>query len=350
MVMTLGLPACGLAQWIFPGGGGGFTSPGVGVGSSSKIGGGGPAVNGRPVGIGNLRANFRTDPPLAAFPRGLNFSYRGRSSSGESDFSRALIDTSNHVYFGYELILQQQQPGTYLATFGTLGLSPMEAAANTGSNWTEWSMRDVALPDPRVVHDGDVISIELMIDAATSNKLIDDIKVQPFSQPLGRGGPVSPPPNLNTPDFGDRPIPTVAGNVRDFSGVNAELELAQPPYPPRVTLNGILQETISRTSTAVHGSLVWFYLPDHGRYVLSLAPHPDLDFKPAGEVRGGVITFTVDGDSIKLESPNPMASGDAPYHLYVLHDPDWEPTAQKQKGQFAAGSVNPGELAALKRK
>jgi hypothetical protein len=82
---------------------------------------------------------------------------------------------------------------------------------------------------------------------------------------------------------------------------------------------------------------------------LSLAPRPDLNFKLAGEVRGGAIAFSLGDDSIRLESPNPIATGDAPYNLYVLRDPEWEPTAQAQKGQFAAGSVSPGELAELKR-
>jgi hypothetical protein len=82
---------------------------------------------------------------------------------------------------------------------------------------------------------------------------------------------------------------------------------------------------------------------------LSVAPRPDLNFKLAGEVRGGAIAFSLGDDSIRLESPNPTATGDAPYNLYVLRDPEWEPTAQAQTGQFAAGSVSPGELAELKR-
>jgi hypothetical protein len=140
-------------------------------------------------------------------------------------------------------------------------------------------------------------------------------------------------------------VPTVAGNPRDFSAADAELQLTQP----RVTLNGAAQSTTGRMFSA-NGHLVWLYFPNHGRYVLSLAPRPDLDFKLAGEVRGGAVTFTLGEDSIKLECPIPIATGDSPYNLYVLHDPEWEPTAQAQKGQFALGSVDPGELAALRRK
>jgi hypothetical protein len=117
--------------------------------------------------------------------------------------------------------------------------------------------------------------------------------------------------------------------------------------PRGVTLNGVRQGSIALRS--VHGSLVWLYLPDHGRYVFSLVPRPGLNFKKAGEVRGGLIAFALGGDSITLECSSPIAAGDAPYHLYVLHDEEWEPVAQAQKARPGVGSVGAGELAALKK-
>jgi hypothetical protein len=337
-VLALCLPACGLAQGI------GFSS-----GSAGTVSGTSP-VPGRTAGIGSLQVTLRTDPPSAILPRGLVSSYRGHANSGESFFTRILLDAANHVYFGYELILEEQQPGTYLATFGNLGLTPMEAAGSAGSKVAEWSMQALpAIPQPQVVHDGDKISIELMTDAATGEKLIDDIEIQPYSRRTGGG--VFSVPNARLPNPFVAPsrgatVPTVDGIARDFSVADAEMRIAQP----RVTVNGAPQSTVGRGSPSVTGSLVWFYLPGRGRYVLSLVPRPDLDFQKAGEVRGGAITFTLGNDTIKLECPNQIAAGNAPYNLYVLRDPEWEPTAQAQKGQFAAGSVDPGELAALKRK
>jgi hypothetical protein len=345
MVLALCLPACGQVQGIAGfSGGSGFSGGGATTVS-------GYSIPGRASGIGSLQATLRTDPPSAVLPRGLVSSYRGHASSGESFFSRVLLDLVNHLYFGYELILEEQPPGTYLATFGKLGLTPMEAAASAGSKVAEWSMQALpAMPQPKVVHDGEMLSIELMTDAATGEKLIDDIEIQLSSRRLG-GGVFSVPnarlPNLFVvPSRGGATVPTVDGIARDFSVADAEMRIAQP----RVTVNGAPQSTAGRGSPNAAGSLVWFYLPGRGRYVLSLVPHPDLDFQKAGEVRGGAITFTLGNDTIKLECPNQIAAGNAPYNLYVLRDPEWEPTAQAQKGLFAAGSVDPGELAALKRK
>jgi hypothetical protein len=299
---------------------------------------------------GGPQFSLRTDPPSSGLER--RFSSGGSFGSipdGPQFISRIVVDNTNRVYFGYELLLEEQQPGTYLATFGKLNASLLEVLSilppgsnslpqRTG-NRTEWTMQPPStIPEPRVVHVGDTINMVLFGDAATGERLIDDIHILAPQSIFSNLNP--PPPAAN------RLLSTISGTPRNFSAADAELQLVQP----RVTLNGIPQSTAGRAGPNAGGLLVWFYLPNHGRYVLSLTPRPDLEFKLAGEVRGGAINFTLGGDSFKLECPAPVASGNAPYNLYVLHDPQWEPTAQSQKGQFATGSVDPGELAALNRK
>jgi hypothetical protein len=292
-------------------------------------------------------AALRTDPPSSGLDQKFSEGWRARvSPDGDQEFiNRFVVDNAKLSYFGYEILLEEQQPGTYLATFGKLTVSPLELSSMgpPGSNVqpqrqgerTEWTMQPPrAIPEPRVVHAGDTISVNLFVDPMTGEKLIDDIRIESSraSLPFVRPGTRS----VST---------TFAGTARDFSAIDAELQIGRP----RVTLNGVPQDTTTRGVAIARGSLVWFYLPNRGRYILSLAPRPELDFKLAGEVRGNTITFTWGGDSIKLECPNP-ATGDAAYHLYVLLDPEWEPTARAQKGQFAVGSVAAGELASLKRK
>jgi hypothetical protein len=248
-------------------------------------------------------------------------------------YSRILLDHANRQYFGYELLLERQQPGAYLATFGRLGITPLDLASSMATSlaWTPLPLATV--PAPHIIHDGETISIDLLLDAATGDKLIDDIRIAPAPS-TQRLQP--PPPAI-------RPVPTVSGTGRDFSAADAELQIISPRA---VTLNGTAQAPLIPPN--VHGPLVWLYLPDHGRYILSLAPHADLGFKKAGEVRGGVIVFTVGKDSIELECLREIATGGAPYNLYVLHDAEWQPTADRQKDRPVAGTVSAGELAALK--
>jgi hypothetical protein len=140
-------------------------------------------------------------------------------------------------------------------------------------------------------------------------------------------------------------VPTVSGDARDFTSADAELQILQPRA---VIMNGAQQGAPPLKN--IRGNLVWIYIPKHGRYVLSLAPRPGLDFTKSGEVRGGAITFTIGEDSIKLECNLPIAPGDAPYNLWVLHDKEWEPTSEAQKIHPGVGSVGAAELAALKQK
>ena len=205
-----------------------------------------------------------------------------------------------------------------------------------------WSLRTPALPESKIVHDGDVMSIELIADAATGDKLIDDITVQTFSQQVMMPRPIANRVGNLSGQTGARPVPpTVEGSARDFSAGDAEMRLTQP----RLTINGVEQSFTGQQpgppmlssiplNRNVSGPLVWFYVPGKGRYILSLAARPALDFKQAGELRGGLIKFKLDEDTFTVECPIEIAEGRAPYNLYVLRDALYEPTSQRQKGQF----------------
>jgi hypothetical protein len=291
-----------------------------------------------------VETSLRADPPSSPLGRMFTASSRGRSiANGPTFYSRILLDKANHAYLGYELLIEQQQPGEYLATFGKLGVTPLDLAAGTfptpppssANSQTPinlaWTMLSLpGIPEPRVIHDGDTISIVLFVEVATGAKLIEDIRINP-PQPA--------------PGFVPQ-VPTVSGSARDFLVADAELQILQP----RITLNRSLQATRGPGFRNVHGTLVWLYLPEHGRFILSLVPRAALGFKKAGVVRGGVIAFTQGNDSIKLECMSPVATGDAAYNLYVLHDEDWEPTAERQKHLPVLGTVGVAELAALKQK
>ena len=362
LFMALSLAECGFAQGVTVSGGFGLSSGG-GVsridGSGAIMGGGaGALVGGRQVGTGSLQVTLRSDGKPFAYSTSLTTSFRGSSTAGLSYFTRTVMDGAKHEYFGYEVLLEQQQPGTYRTTFGPIGFSTMEMAS-MGMPAKEWSPRTLTLPESKIVHDGDLISIELINDAARGEKLIEDITVGPFSQPFPKQ--VMPPGfagagPLLTSRIPTSRIPTVDGPARDFSAGDAEMRLTQPRFsingeeqsftqsqPGSTMLSGI---PVNRNAS---GPLVWFYTPGKGRYILSLIARTELDFKKAGELRGGLIKFTVDGDSFTVECPVEIAGGGAPYNLYVLRDPLYEPTSQRQKGQFAIGSVGVEELVMLKR-
>ena len=150
-------------------------------------------------------------------------------------------------------------------------------------------------------------------------------------QPKG----TSPPAPIRIP-------PPISGSPRLFTAADAELWITNPS----VTLNG----GVAGALNAAHGSLVFLYQPGKGRYVLSLVPRPELGFTRAGEVSGGLLKWTADGDAFSVDSPYAIARGGGPYFVYELHDPDWQPaTTPRSPGRILLGSVSPEEIALLRK-
>jgi hypothetical protein len=214
----------------------------------------------------DVKSTLRADPP--SFPLLMRFNVliprATTNQNGPTFFSRTLLDNLNHAYFGYELFLEPRQPGTYLATFGKLGVTPLNLAGNgnlqrsinaDGSANLDWTLLPLPeIPNPRLIQDGDSLSIVLFIDPSTGGKLIDDISISPPLR-VSRFQQVT----ISAP-----PAPTVSGPARDFSTADAELQIGAPRA---VTLNGLHLGSIALRN--VRGPLVWLYLPDLGRYVFS---------------------------------------------------------------------------------
>jgi hypothetical protein len=217
-----------------------------------------------------------------------------------------------------------------------LGITPLDVAATYGLRPAQnppaesFTMLPIpALPEPQLVHEGQTVTIDLLTDRATGDKLIDDVHIV-----------------LMHPSYVPH-VPTTSGDARDFLATDADFEI----FEPQATLNGKVQTASGPGSLRdVRSALPWFYFPNHGRFILSLTPHTNPGFRKTGEVRGGRITFTLDDDSVKLESIRPITSGNGVYNIYVLHEPDWEPVSDRQKDYPVDGSIDVDEIPAPARK
>src|SRR5262249_13124489 len=112
-----------------------------------------------------------------------------------------------------------------------------------------------------------------------------------------------------------------AGTPQDFRAEDAALELRTP----QISVNGQSGASAIPTGVVAYGAAVWLYLPKRGRFILSLTPHPDLDFVKAGDVRGSTLSFTIGDDTFSLVSASRIAPGQRPFNLYVRHEPEWRP-------------------------
>jgi hypothetical protein len=268
---------------------------------------------------------------------------------------RYFYDEAAHLYFGYDIVIQPEvMIDTYRVSFSNLSIGPLDFQTDAPDSLDPalWRKEAVpALPAPQTVHAGDPMSIHVLDDPDTRRDLIDTVTVVPMppmprrNMSTGREWWQWAHATLRNGNSGPARQPfTIFGSARQFSSDDAEIRLQMG----RVSINGTVDRRGEGTRV-VTGSLVWFYAPGHGRYILSLTPRPDLGFIQAGEIRGALAAFTVDKDEILLESQSMIAPGEAPYFLYVLHDPEWVPTSRSQIGVILFGSVSPRELAAVRR-
>jgi hypothetical protein len=228
------------------------------------------------------------------------------------------------------VVLQPQQAAdTYLVTFYNLSIGPLDFQTDSQDSLDPslWKKAPLpALPAPQVVEAGDPISIHVFSDPNTGREFVDAMTIAPMPamprrymsdgreawqrmHSMLRNGNAAP----------AREASPIFGAAREFSVDDAQMRI----QVARVTINGKV-EPESGGSRVVSGSLVWFYVPNHGRYVLSLTPRPDLGFVQAGEVAAASLPSL----------PAMIAPGETPYVLFVLHDPAWAPTARGQSGEL----------------
>lgn len=311
---------------------------------------------------------LRADPPLPRTQVVAGYLQAGRNSNQSAVIGhRYFYDEAAHTFYGYDIVIQLEPYGTrydvlyYDLSIGPLDFPDVPADALDPTIWKKLALP--ALPVAHSIRVNEALENVVSVDPATGQRLIDSMYIMPGSQAnsarvgfVSAQQPIQFTPNLRAPvriafrgpgvaSPDDFAVPTVSGTAREFTIDDAELSIRQA----RVTVNDVRQPLASPLGL-VSGSLVWFYVPQHGRYVLSLLPRPELGFVQAGEVRGGAVSFIIGGDRVQLESPASIVPGDGPYLLYVLHDPSWAPTAQAQSGRLLIGSVSAAELAALSRK
>lgn len=279
---------------------------------------------------------------------------------------RYFYDEAARTYYGYDFVVQPEgMGGRYLVDYYDLSIGPLDfTEAPAGSlNPTVWKKLPLsALPATHSIKVSEVLENVVFVDPSTGQKLIDSmyLTLAPQTSPSrivivnppqfqfhsANGGPaVRIYRGAGVVLSGNVTIPTMPGMAREFAIDDAQMTIQQA----RVTINDVRQQLTSPVRL-VSGSLIWFYVPEHGRYVLSLLPRTELGFVKAGEVRGGKVSFSIGDDRVQLESPAEIAPGNAPYFLYVLHDADWVPTGRAPSNTLLAGSVSAAELAALARK
>lgn len=263
--------------------------------------------------MGNLAFYWHTDlnPPTPPLSSSFGTAYDTTQSTNQ--VHRMLIDRAKRVYFGYTVQIDGlTERSTFRLTFQPLSLTP-ELRQRLGDDAASWKALPVGrFPAPNTIRSGEVLELSLLSNDAWGQKVTEYVTVEE-ARPRPQGfQALGPTPR----DFTFAP-----GTARDFRITDAALRLRDP----RIFINGRFDSASARTFGEHSGAVAWIYLPQRGRFLLSLVPNPKNGFQRAGEIRGSSVRFTVGPDVFSVNSDGPIAPGTSPYNVYVLHQPRWKP-------------------------
>ena len=262
--------------------------------------------------VGMFAFYWHTDlnPPTPPLSSSFGTAY----DSTRNQVHRMLLDRTNRVYFGYTVQIETlSEPSTFRLTFQPLSLTP-ELRQRLGDDAASWKALAIGrFPAPSTIRSGEVLELNLLTNDAWGQRVTEYVTVEE-ARPRPQG--------FQQLGAAPREFTFAPGTARDFTVADAGLRLREP----RIFINGRFDSSSARTFGEETGAVVWIYLPQRGRFLLSLVPNAKGGFRRAGEIRGSSVRFTVGTDVFSVNSDGPIAAGTSPYNIYVLHQPKWKPS------------------------
>ena len=174
----------------------------------------------------------------------------------------------------------------------------------------------------QTLDDGDAVSLELLVNRESGVKIVDVVKVTFDRSSLREGYP--------EPAAKDFTLDAVSLAVKNYE----------------LMIDGNLVAK-SKSKLGCEGSLLWIYIPDRGRFIISLVPREGYAFQKIGLLDDNRIEFVANGEYYEWTAGESILPNGGAWHLWVLHDPDYTPflfnseraapkaTAQKAPSVFA---------------
>lgn len=216
---------------------------------------------------------------------------------------RVLTDGNQRVIFGYDLWINSDP----VTRKFSLAVKPADDAFRRSFLKEGSTTRSAELfatfsesAAPRTLEDGDAVSVELLVNRESGLKIVDVVRVT-FDRL-----------RLFEKNFESAP--------RDFT-LDA-IALSMKSY--ELAIDGTVVAK-RKSSVGYEGALLWFYVPDRGRFIVSLVPREGYNFQKSGIVEGNRIEFFAAKAHYEWISDGPILAQGGTWNLWVLHDKNYSP-------------------------
>lgn len=223
---------------------------------------------------------------------------------------RVLVDSNGALIFGYDLVIEPLVNSRQFRV-SVRPLAPdfekrmrERQSARAAGGRTALQMNVSTLPrstEAQIIDDGDGFALDLLVNPQTGVKIVDVVKAS-FDQARLWESPQGPP-------------------ARDFT--LDSVEMAVKDY--KLYLNG-RRVGGGRPSQGFTGTLLWFYVPDKGRFIFSLTPRDGYEFEKVAQIEDNKISFTIGEDVYEWVSSTPIVGSGGKWNLWVLRDRRYSPS------------------------
>lgn len=221
---------------------------------------------------------------------------------------RVLVDGTGALIFGYDLVIEPLVNSRQFKV-SVRPLDPefekrMRERQASGKGRSSLQMNISTLPRPteaQIIDDGDGFALDLLVNPQTGVKIVDVVKAS-FDQSRLWETPKGPP-------------------ARDFT--LDSVEMAVKDY--KLYLNG-RRVGGGRPSQGFTGALLWFYVPDRGRFIFSLTQREGYEFEKVAQIEDNKISFTIGEDVYEWVSSSPIVGSGGKWNLWVLRDERYSPS------------------------
>lgn len=250
---------------------------------------------------------------------------------------RVFVDGENRTHFGYDLEVKKgAENGKYTLTFKPLSVILF-------SNATENKVLP-KFPEPLQIGEGDSVSVDLLENPKTKEKIADVIKI------------VQGAPNQNNDQF-NIPGVILVPNAKSVQTITRVTVNSTDSLPKDFSLDEIIMQMFNANLTVngkvmaekkvAFGANVYFYLKGKGRFILSPFPREGFKFQKTGIIDDRNISFEINGDKYEISSISPIICSGGKWNLWVLHEPDYRPNSDSEE-EFGGGKM--GALAQINAK
>ena len=163
-------------------------------------------------------------------------------------------------------------------------------------------------PLPQKIEDQDTIAFDILFNPKTGQRIIERIT---FSYELS--------PGTELP--------------RDFDVDDVRLRAVNPV----LSIDG--KTVLEVKGSTLNSTMLWFYVPGKGRYLMSITSREGYGFEKAGLIQGKQVTVNVDGQTVELRSDVPILYSSGTWNIYILRDASYRMKTGNEQ-DFAIGATN----------